>query len=74
MLNLENKEYDLNTLFSFEVLKEILLKLAKAQSNNDAQIKNIINSNIKRDKLISQLLNKKGVILLLLIKGFELLK
>ena len=60
MLNLENKEYDLNTIFSFEALKEILLKLAKAQINQQNTINNIINSNKERDKLISKLLNKKG--------------
>ena len=60
MLNLENKDYDLNTLFSFEVLKEILLKLAKAQINQENAINNIINSNKERDRLIAQLLNKKG--------------
>ena len=43
MLNLENKDYDLNTLFSFEVLKEILLKLARGQVNLEAKVQNIIN-------------------------------
>ena len=43
MLHLENKEYDLNTLFSFEVLKEILLKLARAQVNLEEKVQNIIN-------------------------------
>ena len=43
MLNLENKDYDLNTLFSFEVLKEILLKLARAQVNLEEKVENIIN-------------------------------
>ena len=32
MLSLSTKEYDLNTLFSFESLKEILLELAKSQT------------------------------------------
>ena len=43
MLNLENKDYDLNTLFSFEVLKEILLKLSRGQVNLEAKVQNIIN-------------------------------
>ena len=43
MLNLENKDYDLNTLFSFEVLKEILLKLARAQVNLEEKVENILN-------------------------------
>ena len=41
MLNLDKKEYDLNTLFSFEVLKEILLKLARSQDKIENDIKNI---------------------------------
>ena len=53
MLNLENKDYDLNTLFSFEVLKEILLKLARGQVNLEKKIENIINNqnktNLKKD-------------------------
>ena len=44
MLNLENKDYDLNTLFSFEVLKEILLKLARGQINLEQKVENIINN------------------------------
>ena len=43
MLNLDDKEYDLNTLFSFEVLKEILLKLARNQINLEEKIQNIVN-------------------------------
>ena len=50
MLNLENKEYDLNTLFSFEVLKEILLKLARGQVNLEAKVQNIINLYKNKDK------------------------
>ena len=58
MLNLDDKEYDLNTLFSFEVLKEILLKLARNQINLEEKIQNIINlyqnkgSSEKEDSLI----------------------
>ena len=43
MLHLDSKDYDLNTLFSFEVLKEILLKLARAQVNLEEKVQNIIN-------------------------------
>ena len=50
MLNLENKDYDLNTLFSFEVLKEILLKLARAQVNLEEKVKNIINLYENKEK------------------------
>ena len=51
MLHLEKTEYDLNTLFSFEVLKEILLKLAKSQIKLEEDINNIKNANIKHDKI-----------------------
>ena len=50
MLNLDDKEYDLNTLFSFEVLKEILLKLARGQVNLEEKIQNIINVYKNKDK------------------------
>ena len=51
MLNLDNKEYDLNTLFSFEVLKEILLKLARAQVNLEEKVQNIINVYQNKEKV-----------------------
>ena len=41
MLNLDSKEYDLNTLFSFEVLKEILLKLARGQDKLENDVRNM---------------------------------
>ena len=50
MLNLDNKQYDLNTLFSFEVLKEILLKLARGQINLEEKVKNIINVYQNKEK------------------------
>ena len=43
MLKLENSEYDLNTLFSFDVLKEILLKLAKSQIKLENEINDLKN-------------------------------
>ena len=57
MLNLSTKEYNLNTLFSFESLKEILLELAKSQIKLDNSIKNIQNENAKRDMKILSLIN-----------------
>ena len=51
MLNLGKTEYDLNTLFSFEILKEILLKLAKSQINLEEEIKKIKNTTSKHDKI-----------------------
>ena len=50
MLNLDNKQYDLNTLFSFEVLKEILLKLARGQINLEEKVQNIINIYQNKEK------------------------
>jgi len=55
MLNLDKKEYDLNTLFSFEVLKEILLKLARSQDKIENDIKNIKQNISKKDKIILKL-------------------
>ena len=55
MLNLDNKEYDLNTLFSFEVLKEVLLKLARSQDKIEHDIKNIKQNISKKDKIIFKL-------------------
>ena len=50
MLNLDNKQYDLNTLFSFEILKEILLKLARGQINLEEKVQNIINVYQNKEK------------------------
>ena len=57
MLNLSTKEFDLNSLFSFEALKEILLELAKSQIKLDNSIKNIQRENAKRDKKIMTIIN-----------------
>ena len=55
MLHLESKEYDLNMLLSFEMLKEILLKLSRAQDKLENEIKSINLSNAKRDNIIIKL-------------------
>ena len=55
MLKLEKTEYDLNTLFSFDVLKEILLKLAKSQIRLEKEINDIKNKlENKEDELQSE--------------------
>ena len=54
MLNLDKTEYDLNTLFSFEVLKEILLKLARSQTKIEKEINQIKNKDLKRIERIVQ--------------------
>ena len=41
MLKLEQTVYDLNLLFSFDTLKEILLKLAKSQIRLENEINEI---------------------------------
>ena len=55
MLNLSKKEYDLNSLFSFDSLKEILLELAKSQIKLEDSIKIIQKENKERDKKILSL-------------------
>ena len=55
MLHLERKEYDLNMLLNFEMLKEILLKLAKSQDKLEDEINNMNQMNSKRDKIIIKL-------------------
>ena len=50
MLKLEQTEYDLNTLFSFDVLKEILFKLAKSQIKLENEINNIKNTLKNREE------------------------
>lgn len=55
ILRLEKISYDLNALFSFELLKEVLIKLARNQNKLEDEIKNIKSSNSKRDKKISKL-------------------
>ena len=52
MLHLSEKEYNLNTLFCFESLKEILLELVKSQIKLENDIKNIYDENKKRDSTI----------------------
>ena len=54
MLKLRSKEYDLNILFQFDILKEILLNLAKDQDNIYSQL-NKINEN---NKIISSRIKK----------------
>ena len=58
MLVLEKKEYDLNTLFNFDTLKEILLKLAKSHIKLNEDIKAIQNDMSKRDKILIKINEK----------------
>ena len=51
----ESKEYNLNAVLSFDLLKEVLYKLLISQGNLEKEIDNIKKSNIKRDKDILNL-------------------
>ena len=55
MLNLSSKAFDLNTLFSFDSLKEILLELAKSQIKLENEINTMKEENKERDKKIISL-------------------
>ncbi len=60
MLVLESQEFDLNTLFSFsfDSLKQILLKLAKSQSKLEEEMKNMKQNISIRDDIIFNLKNE----------------
>ena len=61
MLKLNNIDFELNALFSFELLKKLLLELAKSQSNLEKEMKKMKISNDKRDKIIIKLKESLGV-------------
>ena len=54
--------YNLNALLSFDLLKEVLLKLLVSQENIEKEIDKIKTANAKRDKEISKLKDNIGVI------------
>jgi len=60
MLKLNKQDYDLDNLlgFNFDMLKEILMKLCKNQSNIDSELNDIRESDERRDKKISDLEKK----------------
>ena len=49
MLVLETEKFDLNTLFSFETLKQILIKLAKSQNMLEKEMKTVKQNIFNRD-------------------------
>ena len=51
----EKKEYNLNAVLSFDLLKEVLYKLLISQDNIEKEIDKIKKSNLKRDNDISKL-------------------
>ena len=71
LVNLQNQKYDLNTLFSFETLKEVLFKLAMSQDKLEKEMKNMKESNKQRDITISNIKNILQENLGLSINGSE---
>ena len=65
MLKIEEKEYDLNFLFQFsfdfQMLKEILIKLAKSNQDLETRVKNLEKSNKEKDNRISNLEDKMNI-------------
>lgn len=65
MLKIEEKEYDLNFLFQFsfdfQMLKEILIKLAKSNQDLETRVKNLEKSNKEKDNRISNLEDKLNI-------------
>ena len=55
MLHIEKKEYNLNMMLNFEMLKEILIKLSISQEKLEDEIKSIHQMNSKRDDIIIKL-------------------
>ena len=55
MLKIDEKDYDLNFLINFEMLREILIKLAKNQTALIKDVNSIKNSNKERDYKIMKL-------------------
>ena len=57
MINIDVKQADLNYLFQFDLLKQILLNLSKNQENLFQEINKINDSNAVRDERITRLEN-----------------
>ena len=55
MLKIDEKDYDLNLLIHFDMLREILIKLAKNQSDLIKDVDSIKNSNKERDYKIMKI-------------------
>ena len=55
MFRIEEKDYDLNFLLRFDMLKEVLMKLLKNQKNLQNEIDILRNTNIERDNKILNL-------------------
>ena len=55
MFRIDEKDYDLNFLLRFDMLKEVLMKLLKNQNNLQNEIDILRNTNIERDNKILNL-------------------
>ena len=55
MFRIDEKDYDLNFLLRFDMLKEVLMKLLKNQNNLQNEIDILRNSNVERDNKIMNL-------------------
>ncbi len=66
MLKLEKKDYDLNFLFQFsfdfQMLKEILLKLAKSNKDLKSKMSKLEKSNKEKDERISNIEEKLNIV------------
>ena len=66
MLTLEEKDYDLNFLcnftFDFQMLREVLIKLAKSNQEMQEKIKNLENLNQEKDNRLSNIENKLNIL------------
>ena len=66
MLKLEEKDYDLNFLFQFsfdfQMLKEILLKLAKSNKDLKSKMSKLEKSNKEKDERISNIEEKLNIV------------
>ena len=68
MLKLEEKDYDLNSLFNFnftfdfKILKDVLTKLASSNINLEKKVNNLEKSNKEKNKRLSILENKLNII------------
>ena len=66
MLTLEEKDYDLNFLcsftFDFQMLREVLIKLAKSNQEMQEKIKNLENLNQEKDDRLSNIENKLNIL------------
>ena len=62
MLKIKSKDYDLSSLFQYDLLREILLSLAEFQNDINSEIKSLRNYNKIQDIRLSRLEEKNDII------------